>query len=113
MVSNLQLYLDPSFTYILVAIFIPLLILVFYFVLGRDYKSEEFKIAAGMLAAIAILVVLVIFDVGTMHNDLFVTIITIPPGVGFIIVAIWLRNLTNNSRGFSKYPRPSQIVDGH
>ena len=85
----MQFYLTTELFLIMVAIFFPIVIFIFYFYTGRNLKSPEFRIASGFLGAVGLFVVLIMLLYNVFNGDLIVTFIMMPPGLAASIGTIY------------------------
>ncbi|NHI93614.1 MAG: hypothetical protein EAX96_14095 [Candidatus Lokiarchaeota archaeon] len=76
--TKMQFY-DISFvSYISTAITIPVELIIFYFILGKNWKNIEFKVAIGFIVSSAIFILILTWSLGTMNGHLIGTIISAP-----------------------------------
>ncbi|MHA1145633.1 MAG: methyl-accepting chemotaxis protein [Candidatus Helarchaeota archaeon] len=71
-------YDSALLAYMLSAIIIPVELTIFYFVLGKDYKSIEFKVTVGFVTSSVIFIICMAFSMGTMQGHPIGSLITAP-----------------------------------
>ncbi len=96
----MQVSLPLEFTYIMIIMIFPILILGFYIYLKRDHKSIEFKVAASILGLMAIMFILLIAATGTFKSELVPYFIILPIGAMLIILTTYIvvRIIRTNSQ---------------
>ena len=72
------LYDSNIFSYIMIAILSPVELVIFYFILGKNFKNIEYKVAIGQIIVTAVLGIGYTFSLGTMKGDPIVGIISAP-----------------------------------
>ena len=74
----MQVYDANLISYISTFISIPLEILAFYFLFGRNHRNIEFKVALGFLVTPAIFILSLTWSLGTMKGDALASLIVTP-----------------------------------
>ncbi len=94
----MQLITVNAIMTILVTVFlIPVQLLVFYFVLGKNYKSVEYKVAIGYILSVNVLVMLVtlnldIMELGFQFGLIISPIMILLPYVALYYIVRYVRN---------------------
>ena len=86
----MQIALPLEFTYIIIIIAFPLILLGFYFYFKRDHKSIEFKVASMVIGLMMIMFILLVLAVGTFNSELIPYFIILPIGAGLIVFTVYL-----------------------
>ena len=74
----MQLYQNDLVTIIAILIAMPIELLVFYYILGKDHRTMEYKVSAGFLACINGLIILMAFWMGMMDGNQIIGFIMAP-----------------------------------
>ncbi|NHI94987.1 MAG: hypothetical protein EAX96_21030 [Candidatus Lokiarchaeota archaeon] len=74
----MQLYINDLTLYLAILIVIPIELIIFYYILGKDHKTIEYKVTIGVLLLVNATILIMTWSLKTANGDIIASSITLP-----------------------------------